>query len=203
MNTLHRTLISQAHRPRGLFGHLTGLRFAHRSSNRRRNRWVVALLDVRPTDRVLEVGFGPGVAIAELAGFATEGHVVGIDHSAVMVRQARRRNAVAIRAGRVELHQASVAALPSFTAPFDAVLAVNTVGMWPDPVGRLVELRGLLRAGGRIALVNQPRLPGASTLGAAAELRELLTKAGFVELATSILPLDPAVACVRAISSIR
>jgi ubiquinone/menaquinone biosynthesis C-methylase UbiE len=54
---------------------------AHRPSNRRRNRWVVSLLGIRPADQVLEIGFGPGLAIAELAR-AGAGHVYGIDHSA-------------------------------------------------------------------------------------------------------------------------
>jgi ubiquinone/menaquinone biosynthesis C-methylase UbiE len=71
---------------------------AHRGSNRQRNLWVVSLLDVQPTDRVLEIGFGPGLAIAELARRATRGHIYGIDHSEVMVRQASKRNAAAIRA---------------------------------------------------------------------------------------------------------
>lgn len=204
MNKLQTMLVSQAHRPRGFLGHLNGLLFAYRRSNRRRNRWVVGLLDVRPADRILEVGFGPGIAIGAFARKATEGHVVGIDHSAVMVRHARRRNAAATRAGRVELIQASVAALPRFAEPFDAVLAVNTVGMWPDPVERLVELRGLLRAGGRIALVSQPRCPGATadtTARAAAELSDLLTRAGFTELGVSTLPLAPPVACVLGVRS--
>ena len=33
---------------------------AHRGANRQRNLWVVSLLDVRPADRMLEIGFGPG-----------------------------------------------------------------------------------------------------------------------------------------------
>jgi hypothetical protein len=44
---------------------------AHRPSNAQRNRWVVSLLDVQPTDRVLEIGFGPGIAIQELSWSAT------------------------------------------------------------------------------------------------------------------------------------
>jgi ubiquinone/menaquinone biosynthesis C-methylase UbiE len=198
------TLIRQAHQPRGFLGRLNGLLFAYRSSNRRRNRWAVGLFDVRPADRVLEIGFGPGIAIAEFARRATRGHVVGVDHSAVMVAQARRRNAAAVRAGRVELIQAPVEALPRFAEPFDVALAVNTVGMWPEPVQRLTELRALLRPGGRIALVSQPRCPGATaetTARAAAELSDQLTRAGFTGLTVTTLPLVPPVACVRAVTS--
>ncbi|MGR6919509.1 class I SAM-dependent methyltransferase [[Actinomadura] parvosata] len=161
----------------------------------------MSLLNVQPTDRVLEVGFGPGVAIAEFAARATRGHVFGIDHSQAMVRQAARRNAAAVRAGRVHLTCASVEQLPSFGDPLDVVLAVNSVGFWPDPVERLGELRRLLRPAGRIALVSQPRCPGATrhtTAQAAQDLQDLLTQAGFTRLRAEILELDPPVACVIA-----
>jgi SAM-dependent methyltransferase len=196
-----RNLVRQAGNPRGFTGRLVSLLMAHRRSNVERNRWVVSLLDVRPTDRVLEIGFGPGVAIAELAGRATRGHVYGVDHSAVMVREAGRRNAAAVRADRVHLTQAPVERLPRFDDPLDAVLAVNSVGFWPDPVARLRELRGLLRPGGRIALASQPRSPGAdrdTTARAARELADLLTEAGFTGPRTETLELDPPVACVIA-----
>ncbi|WP_226899588.1 class I SAM-dependent methyltransferase [Nonomuraea phyllanthi] len=196
-----RYLVRQAHRPRGIVGRANGLMFAHRPSNRKRNIWAVSLLDIRPTDRVLEIGFGPGIAVAEFAGRATRGHVFGVDHSAVMVRQATRRNAAAVRARRVHLTCASVEELPDFGDPLDAILAVNSVGFWPDPVERLRELRHLLRPAGRIALVSQPRCPGATrdtTARAAHELQDLLTQAGFTHLRVETLDLDPPVACVLA-----
>lgn len=196
-----RKLVRQAHHPRGIVGWAIGRMFAHRPSNRKRNVWAVALLDVQPTDRVLEIGFGPGVAVAEFAGRTTRGHVYGVDHSRAMVRQATRRNAAAVRAHRVHLMHASVERLPSFGDPLDAILAVNSVGFWPDPVQRLRELRGLLRPAGRIALVSQPRCPGATrdtTVRAAQELQDLLTQAGFADLRVRTLDLDPPVACVLA-----
>ncbi|MER7789614.1 methyltransferase domain-containing protein [Streptomyces sp. NPDC097640] len=79
----------------------------HASTHRPRAE-VVSLLDVQPTDRVLEVGFGPGLTIAELARRASRGHVYGIDHSDAMVRQTRKRNAAAIRTQRVTLLHTSV-----------------------------------------------------------------------------------------------
>jgi SAM-dependent methyltransferase len=196
-----RRMVDQFHQPRGLAGQVAGWVMAHRRSNVERNRWVVSLLDVQPADRVLEIGFGPGIAVAELARRATQGQVYGVDHSAVMVRQASRRNAEAVRAHRVHLTQAPVDRLPSFTDPLDAILAVNSAGSWPDPAARLRELRGLLRPDGRIALAGQPRVPGANretTNRAARELQDLLTGAGFTLLRTETLALDPPVACVLA-----
>src|SRR3712207_1837319 len=129
---------------------------AHRPSNRRRNAWAVSLLDVQRDDRVLELGFGPGLAIRELSRIAAEGYVCGIDHSELMVRWARRRNVDGIRRGVIDLRLGSFNELPAFDAPFDKVLAVNTMGFGSDPVTRLAELRRLLRPGGQIALAYQP-----------------------------------------------
>jgi SAM-dependent methyltransferase len=191
--------LAQFHRPTGAVGHVAGWIMGRRSSNVARNRWAVQLLDVQQTDRVIELGCGPGVAITALAARAIRGLVVGVDHSQVMIRQARRRNGAAIRAGRVRLIHLPVESLSVSDGPFDAALAVNTVGMWPDPTARLRELGRLLRPGGRIALVSQPRCSGATaalSAAAANELAGLLTEAGFEHLRTEMLGLDPPAACV-------
>ena len=203
VRALDRDVIGQAHHPRGAAGYVAAWEMAHRPSNRQRSRWVVSLLGVRPADKVLEIGFGPGLAIAALAQ-AGAGHVYGIDHSGVMLRHASRRNATAIRAGRVTLIRASVDQVPAaLDGPFDAILAVNSLGFWPDPGVRLAELRRRLAPGGRIAIASQPRCPGATadtSRDAARQIEGLLAEAGFTRLSTQALPLSPPVACVRAAS---
>ncbi|MFD2466124.1 class I SAM-dependent methyltransferase [Amycolatopsis silviterrae] len=186
--------IAQFHRPTGFPGRVAGWIMGRRSSNVVRNRWAVELLEVQPGERVLELGCGPGVAVAALAAHAER--VVGVDHSAVVIRQAQRRNRAAIRAGRVRLVCASVENLLLSDGPFDAALAVNTLGMWPDPVARLRELARLLRPGGRVALVSQPRMPGVASTAVVEELTGVLTEAGFAQLRIEILDLEPPVVCV-------
>jgi ubiquinone/menaquinone biosynthesis C-methylase UbiE len=198
-------IVRQFGHPRGAAGNVAGWVMAHRSSNRRRNRWVVSLLDVQPTDRVLEIGFGPGLAIAELSRrVGASGHVYGIDQSDVMLRQATRRNAAAIQAGQVTLARSTVEQLPrALDDPFDAVLAVNSLGFWTEPAQRLKDLRRRLTAGGRIAIASQPRCPGATrntSLDAAGQVTDLLHAAGFTQARTEILDLDPPVVCVLAVN---
>jgi ubiquinone/menaquinone biosynthesis C-methylase UbiE len=196
---LLRWMVSQFHYPRGLSGRLVGWEMTLRPSNRRRNVWAVSLMDVQPSDRVLEIGYGPGLAVREIARRATRGEVIGIDRSAVMRAQAAHRNAAATRAGRVSLIVAPVEGLPPFDHPFDKILAVNNMGMWPEPTVRLKELAGLLRSGGLIAIVSQPRTPGATaetTATIAREIVGLLDAAGFTAIRVETLDLKPPVACV-------
>ena len=194
-------VVTQFVRPRGFAGRLAGWEMALRTSNRKRNRWAVALLDVQPQDHILEIGFGPGLAIRELARRATGGFVLGIDHSEVMVRQAAARNRAAVEQGRVELRLGSALDLRDFSEVFDKALAVNNFGMWPEPEARLKELRRALRPGGRVAIVSQPRCPGASaetTKRVGVETTERLRDAGFTSIQRETLNLRPPVACVLA-----
>lgn len=179
---------------------------ALRPSNRSRNRWAVSLMDLQPTDRFLEVGCGPGIAIREAARRATRGTVVGVDHSDEMVRQATKRNRDAVREGRVELHRLDAESLRSFDSIFDKVLAVNSLGSWPRPVDRLLDIRSIMSEGGVIAIVSQPRCPGATsehTERAEQEIRRQLQQAGFTDLRSEHLELDPPVVCVLAANQTR
>jgi ubiquinone/menaquinone biosynthesis C-methylase UbiE len=196
---------AQFGRPTGLGGYAAGLLMAHRPSNRRRNAWAVSLLDVQRDDRVLELGFGPGLAIRDLSRIVAKGYVCGIDHSELMVRWARRRNASGIRRGVVDLRLGSVDELPAFDAPFDKILAVNAMLFWSesDPVARLAELRRLLRPGGLIAVAHQPRGPGATDETSAARGREIavaLIRAGFSEVRLETMRLKPAVVCALGVN---
>ena len=191
---LRRHLVRQFHHPSGPLGRLVGRVMATRGANVQRNRWAVDQLAVRPTDRVLEVGFGPGVAIEALVARVTDGVVHGIDHSEVMVRMAARRNATALAAGRLRLTRASVADLDDELAPLDLVLAVNNLGMWPDPPAQLERLARLVRPGGRIAIGSQPRTPDAdadTARRAGEEVAGLLAEVGLADIETRQLDLEP------------
>jgi ubiquinone/menaquinone biosynthesis C-methylase UbiE len=183
---------------------MAGWIMAYRSSNRRRNAWAVSLLDVQRDDRVLEIGFGPGVAIRELARLAADGDVCGLDHSEVMVRQATKRNAEAVGRGQVRLKLRHVERLPAFEAPFDKILAVNALQFWDQPVEPLRELRRVLRSGGRIAIAFQPRGPGATDEAATARSQKIATAlrdAGFSHVWLETLNLKPAVVCALGVNA--
>ena len=105
---MKRYFVSQFGNPRGFVGTLVGHAMAWK--NRRRIEWALQQLEPQPSDRVLEVGFGPGVSIQRLVPWIPDGFVAGLELSSLMVEQARRRLAHEIAAGRVELRQGSVTA---------------------------------------------------------------------------------------------
>src|SRR5436309_4010136 len=90
---LLRPLFDQFARPSGLLGRLAGRLMAKGIED---DEWLTSLLEIKPYDRVLEVGFGPGVAIELIAARAANGLVAGIDPSDVMLREAKRRNRLGV-----------------------------------------------------------------------------------------------------------
>src|SRR5215475_15288635 len=96
--------------PNGILGRLGGVIMAR--VNRDAAAQIIELLNVRPDDKVLEIGFGPGVAIQLLLHRVPAVSVAGIDYSQEMVRQAAALNAAALRNRRVDLRYGSVERLP-------------------------------------------------------------------------------------------
>jgi SAM-dependent methyltransferase len=200
--TLRRAIVRQFGRPRGVLGHLAGLIMERRPSNRERNLRTLSLLEIQPEDRVLEVGFGPGFALARAAELASRGQVLGIDHSEVMLGRAARRNAAAIARGQMELRLEKAQELSLPDGGVDKAYAVNVFMFWRDPEGVLRRLLRCLRPGGRLAITHQPRNPGATdddTRTDAERIAAALETAGFVEVKVEVLPMKPvSAACVLA-----
>src|SRR5919109_2100397 len=142
-----RILLRMFGRPTGVLGRIGGLILAR--FNRAFAEEIVALLDVRAAERVLEVGFGPGVAIELLTSAASVAKVAGVDPSTEMVEQASARNAAAIRTGAVDLRQGSVESMPFEDDSFDTALAINSMQVWPDQPAGLREICRVLTGGGR------------------------------------------------------
>jgi ubiquinone/menaquinone biosynthesis C-methylase UbiE len=172
MSLGRRVLMRIFGRPEGVLARLGGIILAW--ANRSFAGEIVALLEIGASDRVLEVGFGPGVGIALLARAATRGIVAGVDPSAAMVKQATARNAAAIASGAVDLRRAPANGIPFADGSFDTAIAINSMQVWPDARAGLCEIRRVLAAGGRIALGFTPN-SGQPKAG----VTEVLSAAGF------------------------
>jgi SAM-dependent methyltransferase len=151
--------------------------------NRGLNDRAIDLLDVQPSSRVLDLGFGGGLTLPPLLARAAT--VTGVDRAPDMVDAARARHASAMAEGRLTLAAGDVARLPLADDAVDRVLTVNTVYFWPDLSPALGEIRRVLGPGGRLVIgirdgaVMQQVSRDIFTIRSPAELAEALTGAGF------------------------
>jgi SAM-dependent methyltransferase len=146
-------LFEQFGRPAGWLGRVAGWLMSRSAAD---DRWVIDLLAVQPGDRVLDVGCGPGVTVQLLAELG-QAAIVGVDPSAVMVRQSTARNRGAIARGQVEIRQAGVAALPYPPGHFTKVCAIHSLYFWDSLEQGLRELRRVLAPGGLLVLAVRMR----------------------------------------------
>lgn len=182
----------QFERPTGLPGSLIGHLMALK--NKERSWWVLPLLEIHQDDRVLEIGFGSGMDVRRVSEMVIDGFVAGIDHSEVMVEQARKRNATAIRAGRVELQHGPAARLPYADDSFDKAFSINVAQFWDNPAEVFLEIRRVLRPGGLMAMAVQPRTQGSTERTAretGQKLMDGLRGAGFSEIRLQSKKMKP------------
>ena len=186
--TLTRFIDQQYRQPAGFVGRYIGHKMAQQ--HHPENAWTVSLLALQPTDRVLEVGFGPGVAIELAAQQISHGLVAGVDLSPTMVAAARRRNARAIKAGRVKLQVGEITALPFADASFDKIFSIHTLYFWKNPALVLQELRRVLKPEGTLVLtfLAKDRWPDGETARTIAgvytgsEVAQMMREAGFAQV---------------------
>lgn len=151
-----------------------------------RRRWVVDALAVAPDDHVLEVGCGGGSAVALICQRLATGTVLAIDRSAVMVRQARRRNSAYVDSGRAEIRHATFETADLPEGRFDKIFAVNLSAFWlGDASGHLARVRKLLAPEGSLHLFVERPTPAIATT-VAERITRLLRAHGYVPRAVTV-----------------
>ena len=122
-------------------------------------RLAADLASVSETDRVVDVGCGPGTAVREAAHRGA--HVVGVDPAPVMLRLARtftRDNpAITWAVGAAE-------DLPQPDGSATVVWSLATVHHWRDIAAGLAEARRVLAPAGRFLAIERSVRPGATGL---------------------------------------
>lgn len=140
----------QARCPTGLLGQLLGRVMSVETAPE--NKLALELLELKPGDHILEVGFGHGRTLERAARAAPEGFVAGVDGSERMVRMASQRNRRSIEHGRVELKLADSSRIPYPDRRFDKVYSVHTLYFWSDPKEHLREIHRVMKEGARFVL---------------------------------------------------
>jgi ubiquinone/menaquinone biosynthesis C-methylase UbiE len=122
---------------------------------RRYMRPVLDRIGIRPGERVLELGPGPGtftVGAALRAG--AEGRLIAVDIQPEMIDQVEKR---VQQAGltNVETHVASAYELPIVDQSVDRAFLITVLPEIPDRARALAELRRVLRPGGVLSITEE------------------------------------------------
>ena len=112
--------------------------------------WAVDTLAVGPSDRLLEVGCGHGVAIDLVCERLTTGTLTAIDRSPKMIATATRRNRQHIDAGRAVLEAVALEDADLGDQRFDKVFAFNCAPFRLQPEAAFGAVRGHLTRSGTV-----------------------------------------------------
>jgi len=119
------------------------------------------VLEVQPGEAVLEIGYGTGHSLVELAqSTGPSGKVAGIDISPGMRDVAQKRAIEAGVADQIELLVGAVPPLPLEDEMFDVVTMSFTLELFPlETIPTvLAECRRVLKPGGRLGIVSMARV---------------------------------------------
>jgi SAM-dependent methyltransferase len=129
----------------------------HSDAVLRSHRWRTAensagylLPRLRPTDTLLDVGFGPGTITLDLASRLSAGRVVGVENAPEAI-EAARREAGRANLSSVEFLPGDVYDLEFSSGTFDVVHAHQVLQHLSDPVAALVEMARVCKPGGIVA----------------------------------------------------
>ena len=123
---------------------------------------AVELVNPMSDANVVMIGCGPGVGVVAAARRASNGMVIGLDPSAVMVERTRAR----CRRARVEhltkVERAAAELIPLPERSQGAVVSVNNIQLWSDRAAGLDEcVRVLVPGGVLVVLLHTWAMPDA------------------------------------------
>ena len=146
-----RTLALQSRKPSGFLGRFV-LQPLFIKGNAELNALLLSQLKLQPDNRVLEIGFGPGVLLNQMADLVSSGHVYGLDFSETMFQAASQRNQAWLLEERMTLRLGSSDAMPFEANTFDKVATANTLYFWQPPESHLQEIYRVLKPTGLLVL---------------------------------------------------
>jgi protein-L-isoaspartate O-methyltransferase len=140
--------------------------------------WAVETLAVAPSERLLEIGCGHGVAVSLVCERLSGGSIFAIDRSAAMVERARRRNARYVEDGRAVFTAVALDRAELGAERFDKAFAINVRLFRAAALQEADVLRRALRRDGAL-YVFQQHPSGARTRAVTDELEAVLERYRF------------------------
>ena len=126
----------------------------------KQKRYSVGALELKPGNRVLDVGCGTGAILGLAAeGVSPGGRIIAVDISQSMVDVVNRRYKDK-HGDVIWAEKGDVEALKYDSDSFDSILATFAITSFPDPGASLKEMMRVLKPGGRLVLLDTGRPVG-------------------------------------------
>ena len=144
---------SNAGKPAGFMGRVMiwGMNIFHA----RVAHWALSRLNIPDPVQIAELCCGGGRNIRDLLDKYPASHVTGLDYSPLSLEKARAFNRKMISAGRCEVIEGDVSAMPFEDGRFDLATAFETIYFWPGLVRCFDEVRRVLKTGGHFVIVSE------------------------------------------------
>ena len=163
--------------------------------------WGLKIVGIEDGWTMLDIGCGGGATLKRLLRRSKNAKVYGIDISEESVAKAKKVCANVLDK-QVFVCQGSAEKLAYEEGKFDLVTAVETVYFWPNLPGCLLEVRRVLKRGGKFAIMVEvvdsnsmwTNVVEGMTVYSPEELKKMLDDAGFIQ--TEIYRKKPSYATI-------
>jgi ubiquinone/menaquinone biosynthesis C-methylase UbiE len=190
---LKQIIIKQFGKPTGTLGRVVGWLLSFKNNDRA--KWTFEKLQVQPGDTLLEIGYGAGVTLKKVADNLTSGFIAGIDHSEIMFKQASGRNKKHVENAKVKLECGTIWDLRYPENHFDIIYGSNVHFFWENPVKEFRQLVKLLKLGGRLVMVFQPRMTKTEVKVVVNEAKTQYEEVGLTNIEIDLKKMSP-VTCI-------
>ena len=177
-------------KPSGLIGKimLSGMNMGHTPMA----KWGFTQIEVPRDGKCADIGCGGGYNVKRLLERSGTGIVYGVDYSEASCKKTESVNKKYLGT-RCKVFQASAEKLPFKDGTLDLVTAFETIYFWPDIQNCFVEVKRVLKDGGKFAVINDTgdpdknwadMIPG-MTAYTSDDVAKLMKNAGFSDIVIS------------------
>lgn len=140
----------QFKKPEGVLGKIISnlMIFGNRSAYEN----MIKNLTIKSNEKILEIGYGPGIGIGLISKIYESCEIYGIDFSELMFKRASKRNSQFIKNNRVHLLFGDFVETELSTTGFDKIFCINVVYFWDDLKKPFEKVNSLLKDDGTFSL---------------------------------------------------
>ncbi|WP_409301141.1 class I SAM-dependent methyltransferase [Peribacillus sp. SCS-155] len=173
-------------KPDGVLGRLTGKKLLH--TNKKVNRWTIDQLEVKPGDKILEIGYIGSFAASQLLKENSSIQIHGIEPAHTDGKIDDRQNQQTIPDYNFRIYKGDIFSLEVALNHYDKVMSIDNYLFWHQKRKSLVRLHHLMKEKGKIAIAVHPSEKDASNkkiFSHALQIEQDLFYAGFREIAVA------------------